>query len=97
MEKETFCVACMRHLPMSHFTIWLQDKDKSRRCNSCHDCKNVKERILKAEQEREQKPDLVRPLLKNLSKLEASQRKLQVRRRIEELNELKKIEEEYEL
>jgi hypothetical protein len=98
MKQEMYCVACMRHLPTQDFSKWISgDRNKARRCNSCHDCKHVKARMKKAELERDALPDSAKPVLKKFSKTVAAKRACEVRKKIEQYNEQREIDKMFDL
>lgn len=98
MKQEQYCIACMRHLPIQEFTKWMNgDRNKARRCNSCQDCDHVKERMRKAEKERKVQPDPVNPILKQLSKTIEAKRACEIRDKLADIAEQKRIDEMHEL
>lgn len=99
MKDELYCSACMQARPIQEFTIWNEDMSKARRCDSCHDCKNVRDRMKRADKERDaqKQESTAHPILKKLSESFNSKRARDVKKRIEDIKYEMEIKKSHEL
>ena len=95
--SDQYCIACLQHKSEKHFTTWLNDKSKARRCNDCHSTEKMKERQRNCKLERKAKPAPVSPILTNLAKELSSSNKRSVRDKLYDLEEQKRLRDELEL
>lgn len=91
--REYYCIACLQHRSEKHFSIWVEDKSKARRCNECHNDDKVKQRLINSQKERKAKPPPVSPILTKLSKDLDSKSKCIVRDRLADIAMQKEIDE----
>jgi len=75
--------------------LWISDKTKSRRCDSCQDDPIVKRRLEHSKAERKAKPLVTRdtPILEGLSKTKKSINKCKVRQDIDDIKAQKYIDD----
>ena len=91
--SDTYCLACLVSKERKHFTIWDEDKTKGRRCDSCHDDLEVRERRRKSEAESRKNRVELTPELKKLSKDLETRHRLDVKKRLDDIQYAKDLAE----
>lgn len=91
--NEYHCLKCQRDRHAKFFMIWIADKTKSRRCDSCQNDPTVKQRVIDSKKERDAKPSATSdtPQLVGLSKMEIAQQKCKVRDGIADIKAMRDI------
>ena len=96
-----FCHKCMQYKHEHSFTIWFKDKRKARYCDSCHDDINVKRIISNQKDELEAKKENCgngfAQSQVGYSKTSKGQAIRDTRRKIEELQEINKINHDHDI
>ena len=89
------CLTCQRDRHAKFFMLWISDKTKSRRCDSCQDDPIVKKRLENSKAERKAKPLVTRntPIFEGLSKAQESINKCKVRQDIDDIKTQKEIDD----
>ena len=84
---EYHCLSCQQDRHAKYFSIWVADKRKSRRCDSCQDDPIVKRRLERSKAERTAKIDsnTNTPLLVGLAKQASAKQQVNTRRKIEDI------------
>jgi|GEM_PF-2308066 len=92
--QDQYCTGCLQHRSEKHFTIWLNDKTKSRRCDDCSNSDTIKKRVQAHEKERRSKKKAVPQILQKLADTIGSERKRVVSDRLYKIAEQKRIDDE---
>lgn len=93
-----YCNQCMQYRAVKFFSIWFEDRTKQRRCDFCSD-KDFSARMIKNQaKERAIKREVgqagLTQLQIKLSESDLSAEKVKTRRRIDEVTELMRINDE---
>ena len=91
--NEYFCATCMQTKHASKFMVWINDKSKSRRCDSCSDDPDLVERVKDRTDERKAKAKTT-PILNKLSKTEMAKNACIVRDKLADIKQ-QRIDDEF--
>ena len=96
-DIKQFCVSCMQYREEKYFTKWLEDKSKVRRCDICRDKEHKKKMAIDSARERRAKIAQAKQRQTRLDEEPNSRSKREVRARLYELQEKRRLARELEL
>ena len=101
IEQIIYCSRCLQDRPIKHFTKWNEDRNKARHCDFCNDDITAKamasNRKAETAAKRMAMKEKLTPIQAGYAGSKASQSKLKTRRAIEEYNESRLLDSEFEL
>ena len=98
-QEEFYCVSCLCHRHRSEFSIWLSDTAKARNCDMCKNKDNQRIKSIVAESERKAKAKAMRDKQRQtkLDKEKDSAKRREIRARLYDLTEKRRLAREFEL
>jgi hypothetical protein len=100
-EQDFYCSRCLQDRQAKHFTKWNEDRNKARHCDFCNDDITAKamasNRKAETAAKRVAMKEKLTPIQAGYAGSKASISKLRTRRAIEEYNESRLLDSEFEL
>ena len=100
-EQDFYCSRCLQDRPLRYFTKWDEDRNKARQCDFCNDDIVCKAKIANQKAELKAKAKALKekltPIQAGYANSKQSKSKRETRRAIEDYNESKLLDAEFEL